>query len=659
MLRRNQYEDEAEILAAPSDEILTATQNDDNVTFSQPSPIRCLAQRDKLSEVPCWGARHTFVFLAFLGFANVYAMRVNLSVAIVAMVNHTAIDHLHNSSNLSEYFLGPTPSIQAVSFRQHTIEGENATCPSNITPLPPDKNGTDPEPRFPDGPFVWDESMQSFILGSFFYGYVITQIPAGYLAGQKIVSSKWLLGIGILITSIFTVLMPWAAKTNYYFLLAIRVLEGMGEGVTFPVMHSMLAEWSPPLERSRMSTYVYSGATIGTVISMAVTGEICNQLGWESVFYIFGGIGILWFIFWSFLAFDSPASHPYITEAEKDLIEISLGKGWFVPNAMIESLSPSELSCVLQDISPAHKRPIADDCHSDTNKNCDTNTFECDSSQDETSVQVVTATSSSRHNQSKKQKKVLSVPWKDMFTSKPFWAIFLSTIPQTYGFYTLLTELPKYLSNILHYDLNEVSLVSALPAAVNYAFSVTASWIADTILINQWMSRTNTRKLMMFFGSVFPAAGLVMLAYLGCDPILFIAMLCLTTGFDGFRGSSSGVNIIDISPNYAGAVMGVVNSAGNVTGFVAPYVVGLLLSAGDDQKHWQIVFWLAGGGYFVGGILYMMLASGEVQAWNDPANNVIKTMNEIEQDANSQRNRGYQGPIMSTDFAMYDDDLIY
>ena len=62
--------------------------------------------------VPCWGARHTFVFLAFLGFANVYAMRVNLSVAIVAMVNHTAIDHLHNSSNLSEYFLGPTPSIQ-------------------------------------------------------------------------------------------------------------------------------------------------------------------------------------------------------------------------------------------------------------------------------------------------------------------------------------------------------------------------------------------------------------------------------------------------------------------------------------------------------------------------------------------------------------------
>ncbi|KAB0792782.1 hypothetical protein PPYR_14741 [Photinus pyralis] len=36
-------------------------------------------------------ARHVLGILGFLGFANVYAMRVNLSVAIVAMVNHTAM----------------------------------------------------------------------------------------------------------------------------------------------------------------------------------------------------------------------------------------------------------------------------------------------------------------------------------------------------------------------------------------------------------------------------------------------------------------------------------------------------------------------------------------------------------------------------------------
>ena len=50
MFRGNQNEDEAEILAVPSEEILTVTQNDDNLTLSQQSPVRCLAQRDKLSE---------------------------------------------------------------------------------------------------------------------------------------------------------------------------------------------------------------------------------------------------------------------------------------------------------------------------------------------------------------------------------------------------------------------------------------------------------------------------------------------------------------------------------------------------------------------------------------------------------------------------------
>ncbi|KAH0956321.1 hypothetical protein HN011_008137, partial [Eciton burchellii] len=36
------------------------------------------------------GKRHIVTFLIFLGMANAYIMRTNMSVAIVAMVNHTA-----------------------------------------------------------------------------------------------------------------------------------------------------------------------------------------------------------------------------------------------------------------------------------------------------------------------------------------------------------------------------------------------------------------------------------------------------------------------------------------------------------------------------------------------------------------------------------------
>ena len=39
--------------------------------------------------------RYFVTFMLFLGMANAYVMRTNMSVAIVAMVNHTAISSDH------------------------------------------------------------------------------------------------------------------------------------------------------------------------------------------------------------------------------------------------------------------------------------------------------------------------------------------------------------------------------------------------------------------------------------------------------------------------------------------------------------------------------------------------------------------------------------
>lgn len=65
--------------------------------------------------------------------------------------------------------------------------------------------------------------------------------------------------MGVFITAVFTLLTPIAARVNYWLLLVVRILEGVGEGVTFPAMHAMLAKWIPPLERSKFAAYVYAG----------------------------------------------------------------------------------------------------------------------------------------------------------------------------------------------------------------------------------------------------------------------------------------------------------------------------------------------------------------------------------------------------------------
>lgn len=57
----------------------------------------------------CIKARHTLGFLGFLGFALVYAMRVNLSVAIVSMVNQTA--YPDNNGNDTSDVCPKTPPV--------------------------------------------------------------------------------------------------------------------------------------------------------------------------------------------------------------------------------------------------------------------------------------------------------------------------------------------------------------------------------------------------------------------------------------------------------------------------------------------------------------------------------------------------------------------
>lgn len=78
-----------------------------------------------------------------------------------------------------------------------------------------------------DGPFVWETDVQGYILSSFFYGYVITQIPFGLLS--KKYGSIYFLGVGMLINSVFGLLVPVAANLNIWALIAVRFIQGLGE----------------------------------------------------------------------------------------------------------------------------------------------------------------------------------------------------------------------------------------------------------------------------------------------------------------------------------------------------------------------------------------------------------------------------------------------
>ncbi|XP_066253902.1 sialin [Euwallacea similis] len=219
--------------------------------------------------------RYVVCILGSIGMGIIYGLKVNFHVAIVSMVNYTAVGGSEHGNSDSE-----------------------------------------------DGPFVWNALIQGLLLSAYFWGYIVSELPGGKLAESY--SAKWVMFGAVAINVVAVLLTPICAQLHFSIVIVLRVLQGLGGGVTFPAMHCLLAHWAPPTERSVMSSIVYSGTALGSVIFLLVSGKIAASLGWELIFYIEGGVSALWLIFWGILAADNPSLEKYISPQERDLINLSL-----------------------------------------------------------------------------------------------------------------------------------------------------------------------------------------------------------------------------------------------------------------------------------------------------------------------------------------------
>ncbi|XP_064635986.1 vesicular glutamate transporter 2-like isoform X2 [Lineus longissimus] len=234
----------------------------------------------------CLPKRYIIVALCFFGMFVIHAMRVNVAVAVVTILDAEA--HLKVGSKKAQL------------------------TPTNTT------NSTLPQVN-------WDSRMVGFLHSIFYIGFLITQIPGGFLAtkcpGHKIY------GACILTSASLNLLLPVGiSEVGYEFTCAVRFLQGLSEGFSFPALYCILRHWITPSGLSSMASMTVTGVYAGAIFGFPISGFITHYTGWQYVFYIFGGIGIVWFLFWLMLAYERPAYHPYITPEELSYIETSQGE---------------------------------------------------------------------------------------------------------------------------------------------------------------------------------------------------------------------------------------------------------------------------------------------------------------------------------------------
>ena len=164
----------------------------------------------------------------------------------------------------------------------------------------------------------WNETQKGIVLGSFYIGYMVTQIYGGVLSDR--IGAKIVLGTGLVVWSLFTLITPLAFFGGMVALVIARVGMGLGEGITFPAWHSLYARWIPFGERARSVAVTNSAIPIGTIFGLVVTPLIILTYGWEWAFYIYGGLGFVWYYFWNRIVESTPKEDKNITNDELEFI---------------------------------------------------------------------------------------------------------------------------------------------------------------------------------------------------------------------------------------------------------------------------------------------------------------------------------------------------
>lgn len=83
--------------------------------------------------------------------------------------------------------------------------------------------------------------------------------------------------------------------------------------------------------------------------------------------------------------------------------------------------------------------------------------------------------------------------------------------------------------------------------------------------------------VLKFSACIGPMLGTLAASYAGCDKIKVVVLFTIGMATMGFFYSSMKVNVMDLTPNYAGPAMAMVNGVGAVAGIVSPPLIGYLI----------------------------------------------------------------------------------
>lgn len=188
---------------------------------------------------------------------------------------------------------------------------------------------------------------------------------------------------------------------------------------------------------------------------------------------------------------------------------------------------------------------------------------------------------SSQHGTSRKSMEAgeppLKLPLRQILTSPAFYALLVPYSFNSFGFWTLLTETPTYFNSILNFKIQNNGPLSGMPYFFYFVLSYVFIGLNSAVEKYNLMTRNTSRKFFNTIGFCVPAVALAVLGFLTTSTWA-VVLLTIAVSFNAAHLFGVVLNQIDLSPNFTGHLMGIMNTCGNLMSISAPLTVGLIVT---------------------------------------------------------------------------------
>ncbi|MDK8781768.1 MFS transporter [Actinotignum timonense] len=319
----------------------------------------------------------------------------------------------------------------------------------------------------------------------------------------------------VLCFSLITFLMGFT--TTAIGLIVLRLLLGLAEGPTPVGMTSTINNWFPKREKGTATGIYIASTQLAPMLVPPIVVVLAHNMGWQHVFWVFAIPGAIMAIVWHIFVRSYPRQSSRVNKAE--LAHIA-------SEEVVTQTNRKEASWMPKVDKLIRYRKV---------KRLETNG--------------------------------------DVMRSWDIWGDTLAYFFMNNVLYGMLTWIPTYLVDARGYDVFAMGWVAACPALGGIIGALTGGWVSDRIFAGR---RKPTMLLTALFTAIMFAVVLVVPNNMYVVAFaLILTGFCLNLGWPMFTAYAMNHSTEKTYP----FAISIINSGGNLGGFFAPLIVGMLLDA--------------------------------------------------------------------------------